>query len=380
MLRGKYQSFIEAGLTFQQGNSSCVRTSWMLFPAPFNESASLFAFIPLKARFFNQSQWRISCARLVPDSEYSGGGQHRGTGTQPAESASQLPVPPARVPAEAGADAHHGDDDDRDQSQSVPRVVRLHRADKREKDEPHDCCGIWKFKFGSHVAAVSSSGSAASESDDAQGEQTSGSAQPITVQLYSSRACRMFSFSSYKTGIVDLKWDFIPLNLKVSDEINVKQPVKPIERRAVTLLPCVFLMCPANTADTSVSLINSPCLQPHVPSEDKRVLTCFNGKMVRWGQIRRGERHRLTRLGNTLMHIFHLFSSDRERITSLLDLRITLVPLKHISCLKSVMLQWKIRVISCLCQEIGLQKRGIGGGITGFVSPCLFSWNCLVVI
>lgn len=112
------------------------------------------------------------------------------------ESASQLSVPPARVPAEAGADAHHGDDDDHDQSQRVPHVVRLHRADEGEKDEPHDCCGIWKF--GSHVAAVSSSGSAASESDDAKGERTSGSAQPITEQLYSSRACRMFSFSSYK--------------------------------------------------------------------------------------------------------------------------------------------------------------------------------------
>lgn len=71
------------------------------------------------------------------------------------------------------------------------------------------------------------------------------------------------------------------MNLK-DDEINVKQPVKPIERRVVTLLPCVLLMCPsANTADTSVSLINSACLQPLVPSEDKHVLTRFNGKMVR---------------------------------------------------------------------------------------------------
>lgn len=180
-----------------RGNSSRVRTSWMLFPAPFSESASR-SVCPSKGTSFNQSQWRLSCARLVPDSEYRGGWQHRGTGTQPAESASQLSVPPARVPAEAGADAHHGDDDDRDHSQSVPRVARLHRADKRGKDEPHDCCGIWKFKFGSHVAAVSSSGSAASESDDAKGERTSGSAQPITEQLYSSRACRMFSFSSYK--------------------------------------------------------------------------------------------------------------------------------------------------------------------------------------
>lgn len=114
------------------------------------------------------------------------------------ESASQLSDPPACVPAEAGTDAHHGDGDDQDQSQSVPHVVRLHRADEGEKDEPHDCCGIWKLEFGSHVAAVSSSGSAASESDDAMGEQTSGSAQPITEQLYSSRACRIFSFSSYK--------------------------------------------------------------------------------------------------------------------------------------------------------------------------------------
>lgn len=161
----------------------------------------------------------------------------------------------------------------------------------------------------------------------------------------------------------------------------MKQPLKPTERRVVTLLPCVFLMCPsANTADTSVSLINSPCLQPHVPSEDKRVLTRFNGKMVRWGQIRRGERHRLTRLVNTLMHIFHLFSSDRERITFLLDLRITLVPLQHISCLKSVMLQWKNQGDFLPVSRDWPAEGGDRRGITGFMSPCLFSWNCLDVI
>lgn len=120
------------------------------------------------------------------------------------QSASQLSVPPPRVPAEAGAEAHHGDGDDHDQSQSVPRVVSLRRADEGEKDEPRDCCAVWKFKFGNHVAAVSTSGSAASD----EGGQTSWSAQPITELLYSSLACRMFSFSSHKHA--------------------VKQPLKPI--------------------------------------------------------------------------------------------------------------------------------------------------------
>lgn len=57
------------------------------------------------------------------------GWQHRSTGTQAGESASQLPVPPPRVPAETGAEAHHGDDGDHDQSQSVPHVGSLHRTD-----------------------------------------------------------------------------------------------------------------------------------------------------------------------------------------------------------------------------------------------------------
>lgn len=86
---------------------------------------------------------------------------------------------------------------------------------------------------------------------------------------------------------------------------------------------------------------------------------------------------RLTRLVNTLMHIFHLFSSDRERITSLLDLRITCLPLKHMLpqiCHVAVKNQGDFLPVSRDWPADGDRR-----GITGFVPPCLFSWNSLVV-
>lgn len=64
---------------------------------------------------------------------------------------SQLFVPPARVPAEAAAEAHHGQDGAQQQGEGVARVVSLHRRDEAEDEQPDHRRGVRKFNFRSHV-------------------------------------------------------------------------------------------------------------------------------------------------------------------------------------------------------------------------------------
>lgn len=113
------------------------------------------------------------------------------------------------------------------------------------------------------------------------------------------------------------------MNLEVSDEIHVKHPLKLNQSRVVTLLPCQCLMCPpSETADTSVSLINRSCL--HVS-------------------------------------IFHLFSCDRDRITSLPDPGNTLVPLKNTKVVSNLSCchEKSLRFLACMkrlaCRRVSLQ-------------------------
>lgn len=68
----------------------------------------------------------------------------------------------------------------------------------RERKMSHTmAAALGSSSLGAMLSQVSRSWSQASESDDAKGSQTSWSAQPITAQLCSSLASRMFCFSCH---------------------------------------------------------------------------------------------------------------------------------------------------------------------------------------
>lgn len=156
------------------------------------------------------------------------------------------------------------------------------------------------LSLGAMLSQVGRSGSLASVSDDAKGGQTSWSAQPITDPLYSSLACRTFLLLLPFKRTVSTTWVVIPVNLNVSDEINVKHPLKHNQSRVVTLFPCQCFV----SQDRHIS-------QPHQPLLSSRLE-------------------------------LYLSSCDRDRITPLPDFRKTLVFLggkkETTSSLKSVML------------------------------------------
>lgn len=68
----------------------------------------------------------------------------------------------------------------------------------RERKMSHtSAAALGSSSLGAMLSQVSRPGSQASESDDAKGSQTSWSDQPITAQLYSRFASRMFCFSCH---------------------------------------------------------------------------------------------------------------------------------------------------------------------------------------
>ena len=87
-----------------------------------------------------------------------GGGRGRGRGVVVVLVAhslsSQLPVPLARVPPEAGAETRHGQDGPQEQGEGVARVGSLRRRDPGQKDEPGHRRGAREFGSGGHVEII----------------------------------------------------------------------------------------------------------------------------------------------------------------------------------------------------------------------------------
>lgn len=148
--------------------------------------------------------------------------------------ASQLPVPPPCVPAETGAEAHHGDNGDHDQSQSVPCVVSLRRTDKGEEDEPHDGRGVWRSTFGSHVVAGKQIGKPS-----------------VRVRWCQRRPDFLVRSANHRSALFQPRLRDVSLLLSCkrrvsikrvlflwtfSDEINVKHPLKPNQEQSCAIV------------------------------------------------------------------------------------------------------------------------------------------------